>query len=192
MSPDIGKCPWGTGRGAKPSPVEYQRIIWPIINAHLLNSSSQHYHYPLDFGFQIKIVVSFAFPTSHILPRKMFFGGKDVKHSKFMGNIHWVDQYLIEHILNMTPMVFSKLKRNLGEVKGNVKTPQLWHMKKATATKHHLPVLVLICTEVWPKYWHTYSQSNRYFTSPWQVYGEIQITQSEFPVSIYCPSTFSQ
>ena len=77
---------------AKPSPTECQRILWPIINAYALNGSSQHYHYPLDLGFQIEekktTVVLLAFWTSYILPMSMFSGGKDGKQGKADGLIN--------------------------------------------------------------------------------------------------------
>lgn len=74
-------------------------------------------------------MVSFAFQTSYILPKKMLFGRKDGKQGKVMANIQGVDQHLIKYILNITPMSFCKLKRSLGEVKWNVKTHSFDIMK---------------------------------------------------------------
>ena len=60
----------------------------------------------------------------------MFFGGKDGKHGKTTVNIQELDQHLMKQTLRMTPMVFCKKERNLGEVKGNLKKPTALTLKK--------------------------------------------------------------
>lgn len=104
----------------------------------------------------------------------MFFGGDDGKHDKTTVNTQEFDGHLMKHTLNMTPMVFCRKERNLGEVKGNVKNPQLWHeKKKITTANQDSEVLMLICSRAVTKIWtHLLLVCNRDFISPWQALRE--------------------
>ena len=93
----------------------------------------------------------------------MFFGGKDDKHGKVMANIQWVDQHLIKRILNMTSTVFCRLRRNLGEVKGNLNSTALTHEE---SYYHKAPSPNVNLYRGVTKILTHLLQSSRYFTSP--------------------------